>query len=297
MITLRQLRYFRTLATVGHFGRAAEAVGISQPALSMQLREMEADLGGQLMERTATGAELTTLGSEVARRAVDILAAVHDLEAVAHSRRGVLSGPISLGVIPSVAPYLLPRLLERVAEAHPQLNLRVRETTTATLMNELAAGDLDAIVASLPLDNERLTEQPAFRDQFLLAVPEGSPHAQRKPAIAELIATEELLLLEDGHCLRDQALSVCRTVDPRRLRQLGATSLATIMQLVAAGQGVTLLPRIAVDAGAVADGRLKLIPFAQPAPYRTIGVAWRKRSPRERDFRALSAVVAAAASP
>jgi LysR family hydrogen peroxide-inducible transcriptional activator len=296
MITLRQLHYFRTLATTGHFGRAAAAVGISQPALSMQLRELEAELGAPLVERTAAGAELTSLGSEVERRAGDILAAVRDLEALAESRRGVLSGPVDLGVIPSVAPYLLPQLLARLGAAHPQLSLRVRETTTAQLVSELVAGDLDAIVVSLPLDNDRLAEQPAFRDQFLLAVPEGSPHAQRRRANPDLIDTNDLLLLEDGHCLRDQALSVCHAVDPRRLRRVGATSLATIMQLVAAGQGVTLLPRIAVDAGAAVDGRLKLVPFAQPAPYRTIGLAWRKRSPRERDFRVLAGLVAAAAS-
>lgn len=296
MITLRQLHYFRTLAAVGHFGRAAAAAGVSQPALSMQLKELEADLGGPLVERTAAGAELTSLGSEVERRAADILAAVRDLEALAHSRSGVLSGPVELGVIPSVAPYLLPRLLAKLAEAHPRLSLRVRETTTAQLVSELVAGDLDAIVASLPLDNERLVEQTAFRDPFLLAVPDGSLHARRRQASPEMIDTDDLLLLEDGHCLRDQALSVCRAIDPRRLRRVGATSLATIVQLVAAGQGVTLLPRIAVEAGAASDGRVKLVPFGPPAPYRTIGLAWRKRSPRERDFRVLANVVAAAAA-
>jgi len=295
MMTLRQLRYFTTLATVRHFGRAAEAVGISQPALSMQLRDMETDLGGALVERTAGGVELTSLGSEVARRAAEILAAVGDLEAVAHSRRGILSGPVTLGVIPSVAPYLLPRLLPHLADAHPQLSLHVRETITTTLVAELSAGELDAIIVSLPLDNERLAEQPAFRDTFLLAAPRASPHAKRKPAIAELIGAEELLLLEDGHCLRDQALSVCQTVDPRRLRRLGATSLATIVQLVAAGQGVTLLPQMAVATGAFSDRRLKIVPFAEPSPFRTIGLAWRKRSPRERDFLALAAAVEACA--
>jgi len=295
MITLRQLHYFRTLAAVGHFGRAADAVGVSQPALSMQLKEMEAALGGPLLERTASGATLTGLGNEVAHRAADILAAVHDLEAVAHSRRGVLSGPIHLGVIPSVAPYLLPRLLARLTAAHPNLSLHVRETVTDALVGELMAGELDAIIVSLPLDNDRLAEQASFADPFLLAAPEGSAHARRKPAIADLIAAEELLLLEDGHCLREQALAVCHAIDPRRLRRVGATSLATIVQLVAAGQGVTLVPRMAIDAGAVTDPRLRLVPFAKPGPFRTIGVAWRKRSPRERDFQTLATIMADAA--
>jgi LysR family hydrogen peroxide-inducible transcriptional activator len=294
MITLRQLRYFQALAATGHFGRAAEAAGVSQPALSMQLRELEAELDGTLVDRTSAGAELTGLGREVAERAGDILAAVRDLQELAHARGAVLAGPVRLGVIPSVAPYLLPRLFERVAEAYPHARLTVRETITDTLTAELAAGALDAIIASLPLDNDRLAEAAAFDDTFLLAAPTGSPHARRARANPADIRADELLLLEDGHCLRDQALAVCRAIDPHRLLSVGATSLATIVQLVAAGQGITLVPQLAIDAGTITDPRLKLVPFVKPEPHRTIGLAWRKRSPRERDFRALAELVAAA---
>ncbi len=234
MITLRQLRYFRALAAAGHFGRAAEAAGVSQPALSMQLRELESDLGGVLVERTSTGAELTDLGTEVATRAGEILAAVRDLQALAETRGPPLAAPVHLGVIPSVAPFLLPRLLERVAAAHPHARLSLRETVTDTLVGELVAGALDAIIVSLPLDNDRLVELAAFDDVFLLAAPVGSFHARRKRADPERIGADELLLLEDGHCLRDQALAVCRLIDPRRLNSVGATSLATVLQLVAA---------------------------------------------------------------
>ncbi len=294
MITLRQLRYFQALAATGHFGRAAEAAGVSQPALSMQLRELEAELGGALVERTSAGAELTDLGREVAERAGDILAAVRDLQELAHARGAVLAGPVRLGVIPSVAPYLLPRLFEQVAARYPHARLTVRETITDVLTAELAAGALDAIVASLPLDDDKLAEAAAFDDAFVLAAPAGSPHARRARADPAAIRADELLLLEDGHCLRDQALAVCRAIDPHRLSSVGATSLATIVQLVAAGQGITLVPELAIDAGVINDPRLKLVRFVRPEPHRTIGLAWRKRSPRERDFRALAELVAAA---
>ena len=287
MITLRQLRYFHALAASGHFGRAAEASGISQPALSMQLRELEAALGGALVQRGPEGASLTELGRDVDSRATRILAAVRDLEDLAHTHEARLAGPLRLGIIPSMAPFLLPRLLAHAARAYPALQLIVRETITAHLVEELADGGLDAIVASLPLEAGDFEEAPAFDDAFLLAAPAGSPHARQSPALAEAIAAEELLLLEDGHCLRDQALAVCHRIDPRRLRSFGATSIATVLHLVAAGHGITLVPQMAVDAGISADPRLAVVRFAAPEPYRTVGLAWRKASPRRAHFLAL----------
>ena len=287
MITLRRLRYFHALAASGHFGRAAEASGISQPALSMQLRELETTLGGALVERWPEGASLTPLGREVDERATHILSAVRDLEELGRAFGATLAGPLRLGIIPSVAPFLLPRLLRRAAEEHPALQLVVRETITEQLVEELADGSLDAIVASLPLESGDFEEVAAFDDAFLLAAPAGSRHARRSPALPDAIAAEDLLLLEDGHCLRDQALAVCHRIDPRRLRSFGATSIATVLQLVAAGQGITLLPEMAVDAGVSADPRLALVRFAAPAPYRTVGLAWRKASPRRAHFLAL----------
>ena len=190
-----------------------------------------------------------------------------------------------------MAPFLLPRLIAAAVDRYPRLQLTIREAVTRALAVELAAGDLDAVVASLPLGADEFAEAPAFDDVFLLATPADSPHAQRSPALAELISADELLLLEDGHCLRDQALSVCRAIDPRRLRSFGATSLATVLQLVAAGQGVTLLPRLAVDAGVLGDGRLRLVRFAEPEPRRTLGLAWRKSSPRKREYSALAELI------
>ena len=217
-----------------------------------------------------------------------MIAAVRDIEELGRARGKVLGHPLRLGVIPSIAPYLLPSLLSRIGERYPDAAVTVRETVTRTLLEEIAAGELDAMVASLPLGDTRFDEAPAFEDAFLLAVPMNSPHAARSPADPGLIEASELLLLEDGHCLRDQALTICGTIDPSRLRSFGATSLATIFHLVAAGQGITLVPEIAADIGIASDPRLKLIRFADPQPHRTVGLAWRRNSPRERDFRALA---------
>lgn len=291
MITLRQLRYFLAVVATGHFGRAAETVGVTQPALSMQLRDLEETLGGALIERRAGGTTLTELGQEAAVRAAKILAAVRDLEEIGKASAPTLSGPLRLGVIPTIAPYLLPRLLTKAREVFPNLDFAVRETTTDRLIEELAEGGLDAIIVSLPLEREDFEEAAAFEDIFLLAAPAASGHATRSPALSELINADELLLLEDGHCLRDQALSVCHRIDPRRLRNFGATSLPTVFQLVAAGQGVTLAPRLAVDAGMLVDRRVALVQFAEPQPSRTIGLAWRRNSPRSRDFLALTELV------
>jgi len=296
MISFKQLRYLDLLAATGHFGKAADRAGVTQPALSMQIRALEKELGGALIERGSGGARLTELGEDVASRATTILAGIRDIEELALARGELLTGPLRLGIIPSVAPFLLPSLLELTAGRHAGLRLSVRETITETLVEELAAGDLDAIIASLPLDNDEFEEAPAFEDRFLLAAPAGSPHAARSPALAELIEADELLLLEDGHCLRDQALSVCHAIDPGRLRSFGATSFSTLLQLVAAGHGVTLLPELAVNAGIAVDPRLHVNRFAKPEPSRTIGLAWRKSSPRARDFRALAAIVRDAGS-
>ncbi len=293
MITLRHLRYLEALAETGHFGRAADAAGVSQPALSMQIRELERQLGGPLFERRPTGIVITELGHQVRARSARILAAVRDLEETAAAREGTLAGTLRIGIIPSVAPYLLPGLVSLAAQRFPRLKPTVRETVTRTLTAELVSGGLDVIVASLPLGVGELAERPAFEDRFLLATPAGSPHARRTPASADLIQSDELLLLEDGHCLRDQALEICGSAAPRHMRSYGATSLATILHLVAAGQGVTLLPEIAAET-VRADPRIKLVRFARPEPHRTIGLAWRRSSPRAADFEALAELVAEA---
>jgi LysR family hydrogen peroxide-inducible transcriptional activator len=293
MITLRQLRYFEQLARSRHFGRAAEASAVTQPALSMQIKDLESELGGALVERSREGVKLTELGEDVADRVGAILAAVRDLETrgrMGGSGRG-LSGPVRLGVIPSIAPYLLPRLLPAIRERHPDAQLSLRETQTAALMRELMSGDLDAVVMSLPVDETEVEVEPLFDDAFLLAVPADGDLASRNGATADLLDDKELLLLEDGHCFRDQALTVCRTIDPRRLKSFGATSLSTLMQLVANGQGITLLPRLFVDSEAREDPRVKLLRFEDPEPKRTLALAYRRTSPAKEGFRTLAETI------
>jgi LysR family hydrogen peroxide-inducible transcriptional activator len=292
MITIRQLRYFDALARASHFGRAADSVGVSQPALSMQIRELEATLGGSLVERGPGRPHLTALGSEVAERAKSILSDLRGVEELAAARAAPLTGPLRLGVIPSVAPYLMPRLLPMLSEGYPDLRLSLREAITENIADELKDGALDAIVVSVPSDDPALEEAVAVRDGFLLAVPAKSELAGRERVRPADVAADSLLLLADGHCLRDQALSVCHMIDPKRLRSFGATSLTTILAMVAAGQGVTLLPELAADEAVRRDPRLRLVPFADPQPGRTLGVAWRKGSPRADDYRALRDTIA-----
>lgn len=278
-ITLRQLRYLDALAAEGHFGRAAERAAISQPALSAQIRELEEALGCQLIERAAAGARLTPAGLDIVARGRRILAEVEDLETSARAAADPAAGSLRLGIIPSIGPYLLPRLLSVLSETFPALKVGVRETVTAGLVSELQAGAIDLVIASLPLGDPSFVEAPVFTDSFLLATPATGPLSLGAFDKAADIPTEALLLLEDGHCLRDQALASCGALDARRLTRAGVTSLATILQLVAAGQGITLLPELFLAATPLDAGRVRLRRFSAPEPHRTIGLAWRRSSP------------------
>ena len=278
-ITLRQLRYLDALAAEGHFGRAADRAAVSQPALSAQIRELEEALGCQLVERATSGARLTTAGVAVVERGRRILAEVGDLEAFARIAADPKAGSLRLGIIPSIGPYLLPKLLPSLAEVFPALKVSVRETVTATLVGELQDGGLDLVIASLPLGDPSFSEMPVFTDAFLLAMPAAGPLSLGVFDSAADIPTEALLLLEDGHCLRDQTLASCGALDARRLTRAGVTSLATILQLVAAGQGITLLPELFLAAAPLDAGRVRLRRFHAPEPHRTVGLAWRKSSP------------------
>lgn len=289
MITLRQLRYLDALARHRHFGRAAEDCAVSQPALSMQIRDLERFLGVELVERRTGDVALTETGADIARRGKQILSAVNDLADFARHRGKALCGPLRLGVIPTIAPYLLPRLLPVLQERYPDLRLELRETQTRALVEELERGSLDLIMVALPLDNSEIETLPLFEDPFVLAVPADEKLAQAGRIKADSIDPQRLILLEEGHCLRDQALAFC-AVARREGVEFGATSLATVMQMVANGYGVTLLPQIAVESEA-RDQRVKLVPFSAPQPSRIIGLAWRKTSSRAQDFRALGDVV------
>jgi LysR family hydrogen peroxide-inducible transcriptional activator len=289
-ITLRQLRYLSALAQHRHFGRAAEACAVSQPALSMQVRDLEKFLGVELVERRPGEVALTDVGAEVARRAEHILAAERDLVDLARHRGRLLTGGMTLGIIPSLAPYVLPKILPPLQRCYPELQLELRETQTKMLLEELARGTLDVAMLALPLPDAEVETLRLFDDPFLLAVPASDPLPKKARVTARDIAQHRLILLEEGHCLRDQALAFCATARGEAPAGFGATSLTTVMQMVANGYGATLLPKIAAEAE-VRDGRVKLVRFTDPEPCRTIGLAWRRTSPRKADFLALGEIV------
>jgi LysR family hydrogen peroxide-inducible transcriptional activator len=288
MITLRQLRYLGALAEHRHFGRAADACAVTQPALSMQIRDLEKELGVELVERRQGEVALTSLGVEVAQRAERVVASARDLVDFARHRARVLTGRLQLGVIPTLAPYMLPKILPVLQRLYPDLRIELRETQTKALLDELSRGTLDAVMLALPASEADIETLPLFDDQFVLAVPASDARPATARVRADAIDQQQLILLEEGHCMRDQALSFCGT--SRGSSGLGATSLATVMQMVANGYGVTLLPRVAVDVE-VRDERVKLLRFAEPVPGRRIGLAWRRTSPRKADFVALADVI------
>lgn len=290
MITLKQLRYLSALAEHRHFGRAAEACSVTQPALSMQIRDLERQLGVQMVERRPGDVVLTDIGLEVAGRSEQILAAARDLVDFARHRSGVLTGRLTLGVIPTLAPYVLPRMLSVLQRSYPELQIELRETQTRILLDELARGQLDVVMLALPLSEPDIETMDLFRDPFLLALPAADARFKSERVSPRDIEHDRMILLEEGHCLRDQALAFCSNTRNAGPMGLGATSLATVMQMVANGYGVTLVPQVAVDVE-VRDERVKLLRFAPPQPGRTVGLAWRRTSPRKLDFIALGRLV------
>src|SRR5580704_10659060 len=292
-VTLRQLRYFDALVRHGHFGRAAEACSISQPALSMQIKEMEETLGGVLLERRARQIALTKFGEELLYRVRDILRSVDELGDFARAARDRLAGRLRVGMIPTIAPYLLPKVIENLARLHPELDIHVRETLTPKLIQELAEGRLDTAIVALPVSEPSLTEVALFAEKFLLVRPgedEGTPVPSN-----ETLREMRLLLLEEGHCFRDQALSFCnmQTSPPREV--LDANSLSTLVQMVGAGIGVTLIPEMAV-AVETRSACVSVVRFKDPQPSRTVGMIWRKTSPLARQLLQISEVVCLSAS-
>ena len=275
-LTLRQLRYFEAVALHQHFGRAAEASSVSQPALSVQIKELETTLGSQVFERAARQVRLTPFGEEVAVRIRDILARVDQLEDFARAARGQLTGRFRIGVIPTIAPYLLPELIRNLAASHPGLDLHIRETVTPKLVQELLQGQLDTAIVALPVSEPTLSEMPLFDEQFLLVRPEGDA---RKPVpSAEDLRNMRLLLLEEGHCFRDQSLAFCNGASTLARDGLDGSSLSTLVQMVGAGIGVTLIPEMAARIE-MRSARVSCAIFQDPQPGRTIGMIWRKHSP------------------
>jgi LysR family transcriptional regulator, hydrogen peroxide-inducible genes activator len=293
MITLRQLRYLAALAKHRHFGRAADACAVTQPALSMQIRDLEKQLGIALVERRPNDIMLTDLGAEVARHAERVLVAARDLEDFARHQGRILSGRLHLGIIPTLAPYVLPKVLSMLQQRFPDLRIELHETQTRVLIDELTRGTLDAAMLALPVTEPGLETIRLFDDAFLLAVPATDPRPETTRVTPDDIEPPQLILLEEGHCLRDQALSLCASAHGSAEMGLGATSLATVLQMVANGYGITLVPEVAVDVE-VRNDRIKLLRFAAPEPAREVGLAWRHTSPRKTDFLALGQLVSEA---
>ncbi|MGB6767078.1 MAG: LysR substrate-binding domain-containing protein [Methyloceanibacter sp.] len=288
MVTLRQLRYLEALAETLHFGQAAEACAVTQPALSMQIKELEYELQVSLIERRRSGIELTEQGEEIVRRGRSILASVRDLLDYAKHRERVLTGSLKLGAIPSIAPYLLPAALPELQRRFPDLTLQLRESITETLIRELVSGYLDLILVALPIEDPEVETLHLFDDKFVLA---ARASKGKRAKATDMLVHERLLLLEEGHCLRDQALSFCRLVTPEARASFGASSLATIVQMVAHGYGITLLPEMAVASEVHQRSGIRLLHFPAPEPKREIGLAWRKTSPRKPDFHGFAALL------
>lgn len=291
-LTLRQLRYFEALAQHGHFGRAAEACAVSQPALSLQIRDLEETLGRELFERSPRQVRLTRFGEEFAPRARDILRAVDELGDLARASQSWLSGRLRIGVIPTVAPYLLPGIVGRLNRLHPGLDIHVRETLTAKLLRELSEGRLDAAIVALPVPEPAFTEIPLFIEEFLLVRP--LEDAGKPVPNSEMLKELRLLLLEEGHCFRDQALAFCNLNSTMPREVLEGSSLSTLVQMVGAGIGVTFIPEMAAPVE-TRSASVSLARFADPQPRRTIGMIWRRTSPLAAQLQHIAGIVREAA--
>lgn len=291
-ITLRQLRYVDALARAGHFGRAADSCAISQPALSTQIKELEATLGTQLFERGARQVRPTSFGETVIARAREILQSVEELSEIARAARDTLAGRLRIGVIPTIAPYLLPRLLPALSVRYPELDVQVRESVTPRLLSELSDGRLDTAIVALPVSDPSLQEVPLFEEELVLVQP--SDAAQGPVPSAQDLTGLRLLLLEEGHCFRDQALSFCNLPGQGPREGLEGTSLSTLVQMVGAGIGVTLIPDMAIEVE-TRSADVRVSRFCDPQPSRTVGMIWRRNSPLSEQFSGVAELVLAAA--
>lgn len=291
-LKLKDLRYLVAVADTQHFGRAAERCHVSQPTLSAQLKKLEDSLGVQLIERGTRGASLTAAGERIVGRARGMLAAGDEIIDLARSYSDPLAGRLRLALLPTIGPYLLPRVAPRIRKALPRLELMLYEYQTAPMIEHLRAGEIDVGILALPVDIWGLETRPLYDEPFVLAAPANHKLAQRGQLRASDLSGETVLLLEDGHCLRDQALEVCSRVGLQEKQDFRATSLETLRQMVAAGLGVTLLPELATR-GAYGTARgIVVRQFAKPAPVRTIGAIWRKTSARREVIEAISQVIA-----
>jgi LysR family hydrogen peroxide-inducible transcriptional activator len=291
--TLRQLEFLCALAEEGSFSRAADVCHVTQPTLSSAIKELEALLGVQLVERESRGASLTHAGQEAADRARGLLSGAADLVAAARHAGEPLTGPFRLGAIPTIAPFLLPRTLQLLRQAHPDLQLYLREDQTERLLDDLRSRKLDAALIALPWEAAGIHTEALGPDEFLLVAPHSHGLIQAPGLSPDDLLVEEVLLLEDGHCLREHALSVCQLPSRRSGETVTATSLQTLVHMVAGGLGVSLLPRLAVEGGLTSGINVSVRPFDQPMMGRQVGIAWRARSARAAEARMIGAFVRA----
>lgn len=286
-ISLRQLEYVVALARLRNFHEAAAACHVSQPGLSIQLRQLEDHLGVTIFERDRRRVLVTSVGEEIVRRAARVLEEAEGLVEAAKAASKPMCGLLRLGVIPTVAPYVLPAALPRLRKKHPELRVRLREAHTADLVQSMRNGELDLLLLSLDAELGGLIEHELFVDPFVVALPRSHRLTSRKSLREKDLEGEPVLLLEDGHCLRENALSVCRSAGAKEAGDFRAGSLSTLVQMVAAGDGITLLPAMAASVESK-RGEIVVVPFADPAPGRRIGFAWRSTSPRVREFETIA---------
>lgn len=289
-MNLRDLQYLVALAETRHFGRAAERCHVSQPTLSAQLKKLEEYLGVALIERRPRKVALTASGEAVIERARRMLQGAEDIRALARASQDPLAGPLKVGLIPTLGPYLLPRVMPRIAQALPKLALLLHEYQTAPLVQRVLDGELDLAILALPADTKGLQTRPLFAEAFLVALPEQNRLASKRRLRTPDLAGEKLLLLEEGHCLREHALEACSRAGAEE-QGFRATSLETLRQMVASGAGITLLPRLAAEGPFASARGLVVRPFAPPVPSRTIGAAWRRSSSRGEAIAAVCDIV------
>ena len=285
--TLKQLKYLCAVADRQHFGHAAKSCYVSQSTLSAGIQELEETLGVSLVERNNRNVLLTSLGQDVVDRGREILVEIEDLISMCESSGAPFSGKLRLGVIPTIAPFLLPRMLRALRETHPDFKLFIREDQSQPLVDSLHAGELDVLLLALPFPADNVDNMTLSVDPFVLACPLDHALSAKSPLHSSDLQGESLLLLEDGHCLREHALEACKLRDNQISVPNKATRLTTIVQMVANGIGITLLPKMAVDADITAGTELAVIPFGEVGVSREIGLMWRKKTPRQTEFRLL----------
>jgi LysR family hydrogen peroxide-inducible transcriptional activator len=276
-MNLRDLRYLVAVAEQKHFGRAAEACFVSQPTLSTQIRKLEDELGVTLIERTHRQVMLTPVGERIVAQAQRVLREVNQMVHIAEEHKDPYGGDFRLGIIPTVAPYLLPKILGPIKKAFPKLRIQLTEAQTAVITRMLREGDLDAVILALPVDEDNLKQVKLYTEPFFFAASRSHPKAKQTSVRLADLDHEQVLLLEDGHCLRDQALAICSSHNAVENTNFRATSIETLRQMVAANVGITLMPELAITAR---GGQVRYLPFKDDDPHRDIGLCWRASSTR-----------------